>query len=287
MSGIVAVAPSASRALREDVAAACRALSLRAVSLEPGETHGRPRLVVSTLRTGERAIPRDALDASEGAGEGARVLLVAEERLVRPTVTLQGGRVTLLGGPASPERLRGVLRMLAEPPATTARREALTTSAWVASSLPSPALAVRDDRIAAVVAFEEIDERAIDRACGALAAPGGEARIGELSRELAGRAGLLLYCAAARQLVVSWPRRDRAAWVCSPVRLPAAADLAAAAAWAPDHVVKLATVSGDVAVALAARDLDAAATQRVATDGAAALVEGLGPRAPGLVMEVR
>jgi len=294
VSGVVALAPSASRALRDDVAAACRALSIQTVSLRAGALGDTcPRLIVSTLRAGERAIPRDTLDVSDEAGEGAGVLLVAEERLVRPTVTLQGGRVTLLVGPASPERLRGVLRMLAKPPAVPARNETLTASAWVASSLEPRALVVDDAVVAAVVVLEALEARkpldpqTVADARDALSAPGGESRVAEVGRTLEGRAGLFLYRAAARELVVFWPRPDRAVWVCSPVRLPGTADLATAAAGSPDHVVRLAAASGDVAVALSTPDIDPAAMQRAAVDGAAAIVERLGPRTPGLVMEVR
>jgi hypothetical protein len=52
-------------------------------------------------------------------------------------------------------------------------------------------------------------------------------------------------------------------------------------------VVRLMAASGDVTVALSAPDVDPAAMQRAAADGAAAIVESLGPGRPGFVMEVR
>jgi hypothetical protein len=68
--------------------------------------------IVELLPAGERRIPESAMRLASELGPDAGVLLMCGERLVRPAMTLHGGRVTLLSAPFSLERVYSYLRIL-------------------------------------------------------------------------------------------------------------------------------------------------------------------------------
>lgn len=73
---------------------------------------GRPVLLISALGHGERRIPDDLVELMTQRFPGLPLLLVVADELVRPVVSLQDGRVTLLGPPFSVQRLSARIRLL-------------------------------------------------------------------------------------------------------------------------------------------------------------------------------
>lgn len=76
----------------------------------PREGTGEPSLVLAALPAGERTIPSEVADAVDAGFPAAPLLLLCDEPLVRPTVSLQQGRVTLLGQPLTREKISGRIR---------------------------------------------------------------------------------------------------------------------------------------------------------------------------------
>ena len=72
----------------------------------------RPALVISMLPSGERVIAEDLVGLMTRVQPGLPLLMLCSDELVRPTVSLQNGRVTLLGPPHTEERVAARLRIL-------------------------------------------------------------------------------------------------------------------------------------------------------------------------------
>lgn len=68
------------------------------------------KLLVSGLSPGERRIPEDAVSAMT-RDPALRLLLLCPDELVRPSITLHGGRVMLLGPPHTESRIAARLRI--------------------------------------------------------------------------------------------------------------------------------------------------------------------------------
>jgi len=73
---------------------------------------GRAALVIGVLPAGERRIPGELAWLVTEQLPGLPLVLLAEEPLVRPLVSLEGGRVTLLESPLSPALLASCARTL-------------------------------------------------------------------------------------------------------------------------------------------------------------------------------
>src|SRR5262245_15044422 len=76
----------------------------------PREGTAVPSLILAALPAGERTIPAEVADAVDAGFPAAPLLLLCDEPLVRPTVSLQQGRVTLLGHPLTREKISGRIR---------------------------------------------------------------------------------------------------------------------------------------------------------------------------------
>lgn len=102
--------------LMADVEDACNKAGARVVMWSggaiPADHRGRPSVVVAGLPWGERRIPEDLVDLTTRAVPGLSIMLLCAEPLLRPTMSLQNGRVTLLGPPLSVPRLCSRLRIL-------------------------------------------------------------------------------------------------------------------------------------------------------------------------------
>ncbi|MFO0744413.1 MAG: hypothetical protein U1F43_01920 [Myxococcota bacterium] len=105
------------------------------------ELPGDPALVLAELPAGERRIPEYVLDLLVQRCPDARVLLLSHDPLVRPTVMLQDGRVTLLGPPFEPERIAEQMRLLA---AANRRRRSPTLNLTAASHEETAPVVVRE-----------------------------------------------------------------------------------------------------------------------------------------------
>ncbi|MBK6694672.1 MAG: hypothetical protein IPG50_21045 [Myxococcales bacterium] len=71
-----------------------------------------PALLVAWLAAGERRVPDDIVELMTRSMPTISLLLLCEEPLVRPTVTIQSGRVTLLSPPLSAGRIAARIRAL-------------------------------------------------------------------------------------------------------------------------------------------------------------------------------
>lgn len=71
-----------------------------------------PALLVAWLAAGERRVPDDIVDLMTRSMPTISLLLLCEEPLVRPSVTIQSGRVTLLSPPLTSGRIAARVRAL-------------------------------------------------------------------------------------------------------------------------------------------------------------------------------
>lgn len=71
-----------------------------------------PAVLVTGLRVGERRIPDDVLDLATNSYPDLSLLVLCREPLLRPTMSLNNGRVTLVSPPLTSPRVASVLRSL-------------------------------------------------------------------------------------------------------------------------------------------------------------------------------
>jgi len=102
--------------LLPDVQDACVKAHVRYVpwSGEVGmrELRKTPAVLVTGLRVGERRIPEDVLDLATNSYPDLSLLVLCREPLLRPTMSLNNGRVTLVSPPLTSPRVASVLRSL-------------------------------------------------------------------------------------------------------------------------------------------------------------------------------
>ncbi|MFN8094162.1 MAG: hypothetical protein U0599_18445 [Vicinamibacteria bacterium] len=101
--------------LRGEIAEACAHARVLPVFCSPGGGDGTPRpanpaLLIAPLPAGQRAVPEDVAALASLEYQAAPLLLLCAEPLVRHSVTLQGGRVTLLGSPLTREKIGARIR---------------------------------------------------------------------------------------------------------------------------------------------------------------------------------
>jgi hypothetical protein len=262
-------------------------------------------LVLAALSPGERHIP-DRLMTLARDRPAATLLLLCREALVRPSVTLQDGRVILVEAPFSVRRLASRIRVAlaaGNPSRDSATRELQRPGHWVGlvSGPRFPAWLDEGPGVTVVV--------------GAAAPPHPGARLRELldrGEEASGAlpallgegAGLVHLTPRRDEWVLFWPSAARPLWLCSTVRLPPCWDLGVTAQDSPGRCLRLPATGGDVVVALPGDVGDwalGAASPGVpggvsalelieaAADGGPALLETVTERMPGgaLVVEAR
>lgn len=214
----------------------------------------RPILIVGALGRGERQIPAPLLDVANA--QGAALLLLSDDPLVRPVVATHGGRVTLLAPSVSRARLRGTLRMLLARHGGFAR-EQLDHHAWTAAfgaAGRAPVL-LRDPggAVTAVFPFDAGWSGADPLALEAhqIAAAGehvdDEDRQIRLRQLFGSAAGMVHLSRDTREWTLYWPSSAHPVLLCSVQRLPAVCNLAA---HADTQMVQLAASAGDVVVGL-------------------------------------
>src|SRR4051812_18978 len=99
--------------LRRIVVEACEHARVRPVfwdAAAPTNGSVEPSLVVAALPAGERTIPEGVAHLVTQTFRALPLLLLCDEPLIRNSVSLQGGRVTLLGQPLSREKISGRVR---------------------------------------------------------------------------------------------------------------------------------------------------------------------------------
>jgi hypothetical protein len=100
--------------MRATVEEACASARVECVTWQPERAlpPGRPALVISALEVGERRISDSLVALMTRAHPGLPLLLLCTDELIRPTVSLQDGRVTLLGPQLTVERIAARVRIL-------------------------------------------------------------------------------------------------------------------------------------------------------------------------------
>jgi hypothetical protein len=271
VSASVLVAAATPDVYRTELYSVCRSLDLEAVE------HGAATVIAGCLPAGARAIPSDLVTTFDRMEGSPTLVLLAEEPLVRPVVTLQEGRVVIVASSASSTHLKSVLRMVApEEDSRSLWRSQLTSFAWSAHA--RPARCSNDaGGVFAVVPFRS--DFAFDFPPTSSTEEGVIALASQLDRE----AGIVCLAPAVREWIVYWPRVDRQAWLHSSVRLPHITDLRSQASRAPGNVMRFPAYPGDVALLLSHPiDVDVTATLGEGGPSAVDRIE-----AGGLVVEVR
>lgn len=243
------------------------------------EADAWPSVIVAALPAGARHIPAHIIEVADRRYPGTQVLLLCDEPLVRPSLTLQRGRLTLVEPPATVERMTSRLRLLLardpredESPRAEAGRDLPARGSmlcqeyrrpsWWAGELacngPDGDAPVRpwlrfEQGLTAVLAPRDgsVSDEQIDRAVS-LVRQGFESEDMEsaLERTLGNNAGLIHLMDSGQSWLIFWPCHHRPLWLFSPLRLPRWSDLSEASG---ASLWRLPSVAGDVLAALSSR----------------------------------
>jgi hypothetical protein len=260
----------------EAVEQACLAAGLRCL---PADESRSAALVVAPLRAAERRVPDEVVDFLSRRSPDALVLLLASEPLLRPTVSVPGGRITLMGPPHSAARLATRLRALVgdreldsgdrvttrpqgmnaavitrqyrargwwtgtvaavEPPADHIERK-LPTVRQEASEGLTVVLSTR-------AAVPKLDD--VRTAAGALLRSESDAQTEMAVRDALGAGACIVQLTGDRkEWVVHWGEAARPIWLLSPMRLPAVWDLRRSLG--SGAVLRMSVERGDMLVAM-------------------------------------
>jgi hypothetical protein len=275
---------------------ACLRLSARPLLWSAEASQPAPTLaentavaVVAALPPGERQIPERLYRLATRDWPGAPLLLLCRESLVRPSVTLQNGRVTLVEPPFSVRRIASRLRVIfadARGPRRPERRAARTEPVtrehqragfWVGAVLGSAGIPWVDQTglTAVVPAGDALPSADLLARAAEVMARGGDADATAAAlRELAVRDGLIHLVPQGDELVIFWPLLDRPLWLASTQRLPPWWDLGATAADCAGRCFRVAAASGDTVVALPSPLPEWAPQSHAASAGVPAEVPG-------------
>jgi hypothetical protein len=249
-----------------------------------------PLLLIGALPPLERRIPENLAVPMTTVFPGLPLLLLCEEALVRPSMALQGGRVSLLGPTLSSARIhnriaaliadrrieprrRGTLPMgivpVRPPVLTTEDERPLWWTATVECHGPSlradsPGPAVRHHittGLTAVIPFPEalggrqslLDVGEVEHVFAATGDVDSDLDRERILREAVGEsAGVVHLGPAADEWFFYWPRPEAPLSIFSRTRLPNLWDLRQSLAATGSRVLRLAAESGDLVVALSA-----------------------------------
>jgi hypothetical protein len=283
----------------------------------PGQA---PGAVLAALPPGERQIPERLLRFVTRDRPGAALLLLCRESLVRPSVTLQHGRITLVEPPFSVRRLASRLRVLlagaSADEASVPVREHQRPEHWLGVLSPAAAWTPLVDQsrglTVVVPGRTAVAGDALAPVAAAVASQhhlaAGEALAAALVPLLGEEAGMIHLGPRGDEWLLYWPRPERPLWLCSTQRLPACWDLGVTAYDSPGHVYRVAAAAGDVLVTMPAGLSDwalgaagpgvpalvASELTEAVADGGPALLEHIGERLRGgsgpagaLVIEAR
>lgn len=207
------------------------------------------RLLVSGLSPGERRIPDDAVLAMT-RDPALRLLLLCPDELIRPSITLHGGRVMLLGPPHTELRIAARLRIhLANPrlanhrlaaPSVAGQRdlkvvftEDSTAQAYyglvgACGGEMSPAALLPVARpVSFGLAFTlrtsvTLDERRGSRVSELLCREEPNAVMERQMLDLVGAEAAVVHFRPGRDWLVHWPKPTAGLFLASPLRLPPA-----------------------------------------------------------------
>lgn len=270
-----------------------------------------PLILIAELPPGERRIPEHVVTLMNNTFSDVPLLLLCSDALHRPAISLQGGRVTLVGPPPTPSRLSSRLRALLAGKFPSKRRVLVgvdhVSARWwqgsfggkqsgalvrqhvaegVTALLPLGSAGVSEDDVRGVISHLRRPNASTD----------------DVGRAVAGvlgtRAALVHLSAAADMWSVYWPEAAGRLEIFSTQRFPMQWNLSGALARSQVKWARMAATGGDL-VTVSSRDFDAASTGKTTfaeacADGGPAVVDYLdrqfaqAPELPfGAVVEVR
>ena len=277
----------------------------------------RPALVISMLPSGERVIAEDLVGLMTRVQPGLPLLMLCSDELVRPTVSLQNGRVTLLGPPHTEERVAARLRILladrrhdssvgtlnygigAGDPRVFVNEQSTKRAYFaIASSRGNepagaetfaPVLDLADDRgmSALLTVSNVLEAELIKQAIGVVLS---DDRDDEKERTLlscVGPSGALVHLSPTNDWIFHWPDPTAGLFLVSPMRLPPVWSFASALGRTGTTFLRTAGAAGDVLVALWGVPWATADGPSAKTEAAALLEESLdgGPQVLDLLVE--
>jgi hypothetical protein len=279
------------------LAAACEEVGASLIyRAEPSDASlPRPALLAAVLPAGERSLAADLVEQLD-ADTDLCLLLLCEEVLVRPTLSIQQGRIVLLDAPLTASRIGARLRLLMTPrcaespgkwlpagappaaaPSSVAQQRFRTASCWFAvftGAAPARGCAARWRSHARHGLSWALSDAEPDAAAAAawVASPASSAEDVELERSssalLGVGAALVQLDPNARQWRFLLPMEGSLLRVYSHQRLPRAWNAGRAQASAKTPLFRLAAAPGDVVCVTTAALLDLESTlERSALDG--------------------
>jgi len=285
---------------------ACETLELTATEWARGVPPIAPRVVIAALDPGARRIPDDVMTLLEAA-PALRLVLCAQEPLVKPRVVLGDGRVCVLSPPIERAHLVSVLREAVVPPGPVAappdgepslRFEVLRRLLWIAwtRGRAGPAIALDERRGATVVVGGAACDPSL--VAGVMTSDHGDADREAQLAAIAGSSGVVHLSHDASAWIVYWPVERCPLWIYSPNRLPACWNAARGITGvAHRRLLRLPAFPADRLVAAwsetASVDAELAPIRNVLVDGGPETLVGLDDitarhdHVTGLLMEVR
>ena len=206
-----------------------------------------PTLLVAALPAGERTIPADVAVLVTKTFRALPLLLLSAEPLIRNCITLQNGRVTLLGVPLTAQKISGRIRMAlvghaesgfyplvgdGRTNSTVRIQEFRGRDWWVAavgrqSDGHAPFPSVRKLGPHGFAGMLPVDVRnapppeTLDQAAEALVAPlPSEQALAAVKEKVGARAAGVWFAPSAQRWTFYCPEPDLHCWLVSPVRLP-------------------------------------------------------------------
>lgn len=254
-------------ALRGEVAEACAHARVSAVFCNPAGGDGgsrptNPALLIAPLPAGQRLVPEDVAALASLEYQAAPLLLLCAEPLVRHSVTLQGGRVTLLGSPLTREKIGARIRTAIAAAAGAASlrsgrllqlRELSGREWWAGGVARTAAVVPLLSKLGrqGVAGFVSTDGEtpipapaAQDAAFLLTSGVPVERAAVSLGSTLAGDAVAAWFSPAAGRWALHVPGLDGEVWLLSPLRLPGAWRFERREGGRTEHV--LAAASGDI-----------------------------------------
>jgi len=237
--------------LVELVMQACQHARMRAVRWDGTMPQGveSPALVVAALPVGERTIPSDVAVLVTKTFRALPLLMLCGEPLVRNCITLQNGRVTLLGQPLTREKISGRIRTALVGGGAESAFQALVGDGRTSSSVRVQEFRARDWWVAAVARqgsgaspFPSVrklgphgfaglipvdlaappEAEMLDKAAEALvAALPTEQALAAVTDKVGARAAGVWFSPAAQRWTLYCPQPELHYWLISPARLPA------------------------------------------------------------------
>lgn len=239
-----------------------------------------PTLLITALERGERRIPDDAVSLMTREFPGLPLLLLCDDDLVRPTVSLQNGRVTLLGPPLTVERIASRIRIILADRrgeslgtleygvgehARAFVQEHSTPLAYVAvmsansgspegpsAEMLAPLIENEPTRgvTVSLATNERSDGATVQAAFDAMVKDDTDDEKQAALLRLVGASTGLAHLSASREWSFYWPSTEAGLFISSPMRLPPVWNMADAMTRAEVPFLRHAAASGDVLLAL-------------------------------------